>query len=109
MQTNPLLMRESGDGAMTLHSGAAALEDVAGSLLGIDDDPEQDDPVEQAEPEESEPVEAQDEPEETDESDEDETVALENLDDVAKALGVDPSDLLNTLKLRIKVNGEEQE
>lgn len=70
-------------------------------------------PEEEAEAgeEESEPVEAEaDEEEESEESSdtEPEQAAIETLADVAEALGVEEKTLLDTLKMRIKVNGEEQ-
>ena len=94
-----------------LDSAAAALDDFAGNLLGIegDDEPEQDEPeAEDTEDAEAEAAEPDEDVETEGEEAEPETVELETLDDVAKALGVDPADLLANLKMKIKVNGEER-
>lgn len=106
-QTNPLVESQWHN----LSSAATALEGVAGQMLGIDDDePKQDDPAE--EPEEVEEAAAEEgvdeDADDNGEEAEPETVSLETLDDVAKALGVDPNDLMANLKMRIKVNGEER-
>ena len=97
---------------LSTSDAAAAIE----SLLNDDGDFET-----EASGVDPEPVEASDDDEsdDTEESvsqdgDEDEAetepedVTLETIDDVAKALGVDPNDLLANLKMRIKVNGEER-
>jgi hypothetical protein len=98
---------------LSTSDAAAAIE----SLLGDSGElPEAPDVIESDEPEPVEDPEESEEPEESDsqDSDEDEAeeepeaVSLETLDDVAKALGVDPDDLLANLKMRIKVNGEER-
>ena len=100
---------------LTTDSGAAAIESLLtddGDLIAqpkraIDDD----------EPEESgaKALDDDEEPEtpapaddEADENAEPEQAALETLDDVAQALGIDTKDLMDNLKMRIKVNGEER-
>lgn len=96
---------------LSVNDAAAAIE----SLLGDDGEMPA---VEREEPEELEAQasdESADEVEETETQDSDEEaeeaepeeVSLETIDDVAKALGVDPKDLLDNLKMRVKVNGEE--
>ncbi len=96
----------------TTDQAAEALLARGGRLFG-DDEPEKVEPEapEAEEVEDAEEVETGDEiVAESDESSEvepDESVSLETLDDVAKALGVDADQLMATLKMRVKVNGEE--
>ena len=82
-----------------------------GGMFG-DGEPEKEEPeapeaeeVEDAEETSDEPVAESEVP--TEEEPE-ESVDLETLDDVAKALGVDPDQLLANLKMRVKVNGQEE-
>ena len=107
MQANP----QEASNAYTLDSATAALDGVAGALLGIDDDaPEVDEEAESDE--ETAEIEVDEEESTAEEGDEgepeEESVALETIDDVAAALGVEVSDLMANLKMRIKVNGVEQ-
>jgi hypothetical protein len=83
------------------------------AILG--EEPEQEEPEEESTEEVEEQdaedveVEASDDAEESADVEEpEETVSLETLDDVAKALGVDPNDLMANLKMRVKVNGQEE-
>jgi hypothetical protein len=113
IMANPL--REPSD-YLTLDSASSALEGVAGSLLGDTDETEDQDESEPeeieaeaaAEADESEADESETVDTDNDESEPADDVSLETVEDVAKALGVDTNDLLNNLKLKIKVNGEER-
>lgn len=103
---------------LSVNEGAAAIE----ALLNDDGEfvssaenrePEQDEQPEELEadaseePADSEDADAVGDEEET--ASEDESgLSLETLDDVAKALEVDPSELLATLKARAKVEGQDQ-
>ena len=108
---NPL---QEASGTYTISNAAAALEDVAGSLLGLDDEPEQDDPEEDTETaeDEAETVEAEADEAEAESADDegaedpDTTIELNNISDLAKALGVDEKSLADNLRIPVKVDGE---
>ena len=94
---------------LSTNDAAAAIESLLGDngdfLETVAEEPEA---PEESDAEESEEVEATQDSDEDEAESEPEQAALETIDDVAQALGVDTKDLLANLKMRIKVNGEER-
>ena len=91
--------------SLNLSEAVTALEGFAGDLLGIDDEHDLEDVVPEAPEEEAEEEEvAETEPE----AESEEEVTLESIEDVARALGVDTDTLMANLKMRVKVNGQEE-
>jgi hypothetical protein len=96
---------------MSTSDAARAIEsllDEGGDLLRAQEDEEEiaEQPAEESDDEEESPEAESDDEESNDEPEE--QAPLETLDDVAEALGVSAKDLMATLKMRIKVNGEER-
>lgn len=100
---------------LTVNDAALAIEsllDDSGNLAEpASADPADDAPEEDEEASASAESDVEESTQGDDKADEDaepEQAALETLDDVAQALGIDTKDLMDNLKMRIKVNGEER-
>lgn len=92
---------------LSTSDAAAAIESLLGgtNVAEAPDEPETEEVVDEGDAEVSEEPESEEGDEQPDEP---EPLTLETLDDIAKALEVDPNDLLANLKMKIKVNGEER-